>query len=231
MMRLVCNTAVRPLSGADKRRQLAQFIGMIKYRTSLHTVGAKEDRIALNSLKSRLPSRSEALSVYSIFVFFVFSWTLYRTSWYVPSWLEYLSIWSVLIIVAYVLAFALFESACLLALVVFFSLFFPLKLFKEKYVLQGSCLALLLSIGAVLVQRKINLVYRLELWQLVAYPLVGLFASVLLVVLLAFLFNRFPLLSRLVNAGIERMVIFVYLYVPLGVLALLVVLARNITGF
>ena len=30
---------------------------------------------------------------------------------------------------------------------------------------------------------------------------------------------------------VERMVIFVYIYVPLGLLALLVVLARNIIGF
>lgn len=192
---------------------------------------SKEDQIALNSLKSRLPSAPEALSVFSIFVFFVFSWTLYRAFWYVPSWLEYLSVWSILVIVAYVLAFALFESAFLLALVVFFSLFFPLKVFKEKYALQGSSLALLLSVGAFLLQRKINLVYRLELWQLLAYPLVALFASVVLVVLLAFLFNRFSLLGRLVNAVVERMLIFVYLYVPLGVLGLLVVLVRNIIGF
>ena len=182
-------------------------------------------------MKSRLPTRSEAVSVFSIFVFFIFSWTLYRTSWYVPSWLEYLSLWSVLIVIAYVLAFALFESAGMLALVVFFSLFFPCKVFKEKYILQGSSLAVLISVGAVMLQRKINLVYRLELWQLVAYPLVGLLASVLLVVLLAFLFTRFPALAPLINAMVERMVIFVYIYVPLGLLALLVVLVRNIIGF
>jgi hypothetical protein len=181
-------------------------------------------------LKSRLPSRSEALSVLSIFVFFVFSWTLYRASWNVPSWLEYLSVWSILIIVAYVLGFALFESACLLVLVVIFALFFPRKVFKEYYTLQGGLLAGLLSVGALLLQRKINLVYRLELWQLVAYPLLGLLAAVLLVLLLAYLFRRFPPLSRLVAALVERMLIFVYIYVPLGVLGLLVVLIRNIIG-
>ena len=192
---------------------------------------AKEDRIALDSLKSRLPTRSEALSVYSIFVFFVFSWTLYRAFWNVPSWLEYLTIWSVLIIIAYVLAFALIESAALLVLVVLFSLIFPRHVFKEKYVLLGSSLAVFLSVGAFLLQRKINLVYQLELWQLLAYPPVGLLLSLLLVLLLAFLFDRFPSLARLVSAGIERMVIFVYIYVPLGFLSLLVVLVRNIIGY
>jgi len=154
----------------------------------------------LNYLKSRLPSRSEALAVFSIFIFFVFSWTLYRVAWYAPSWLEYLSLGSVLIIIAYVLAFALLESAGLLALVVLFSLFFPPRYFKEQYALQGSSLAALLSIGAALLQRKINLVYRLELWQLLVYPLVGLLACIALTLLLAFLFNRLPLLTRLANA-------------------------------
>ncbi len=112
-----------------------------------------------------------------------------------------------------------------------FALFFPRKLFKEQYALQGGLLAGLLSVGAVLLQRKINLVYRLELWQLVAYPLVGLLAAVMLVVLLAYLFRRLPRLSRLVTALLERMLIFVYIYVPLGLLGLLVVLIRNIIGF
>ena len=185
----------------------------------------------MNCLKSRLPSRSEALAVFSIFIFFVFSWTLYRVAWYTPSWLEYLSIWSVLIIIAYVLAFALLESIGALALVVLFSLIFPSRFFKEKYALQGSSLAAVLSIGAALLQRKINLVYRLELWQLIVYPLAGLLACVLLILLLAFLFRRFPLFSRLANALLERMLIFVYLYTPLGLLGLLVVLARNLIGF
>ncbi len=191
----------------------------------------KEDRLPLNSLKSRLPASSEALSVFSIFVFFVFSWALYRASWYVPSWLEYLTIWSILVIIAYVLAFALIESAAMLGLLVFFFLFFPKKILKAKYALLGSSLAVLLSVGAFLLQRKINLVYRLELWQLVVYPLAGLLAAVLLVLLLAFLLDRFPRLSRLLAAVLDRMVIFVYIYVPLGLLALLVVLVRNIIGF
>jgi hypothetical protein len=191
----------------------------------------KEDRLPLDSLKSRLPTRSETVSVFSIFVFFVFSWALYRTAWYIPSWLEYLTIWNVLVIIAYVLASSLIESAIMLGLVVLFSLFFPKKIFKVNYVLLGSSLAVLLSLGAFLVQRKINLVYRLEFWQLVVYPLVGLLLSFLFVWLLSFLFDRFPRLSRLVTAVVDRMVVFVYIYVPLGLLALLVVLVRNIIGF
>jgi len=148
--------------------------------------------------------------------------------WYVPSWLEYLNIWRVLIISAYVLAFALIESLFMAGLLVMFSLLFPRHLFKDQFIVIGSSLAALTSIGAVLLQRKINLVYRLEVWQILVYPFVFLVTIGLSVWALAFLFERIPLLSRIVATIAERMTGFLYLYVPLGVAGLMVVLARNI---
>jgi len=148
--------------------------------------------------------------------------------WYVPSWLEYLNIWRVLIISAYVLAFALIESLFMAGLLVMFSLLFPRHLFKDQFIVIGSSLAALTSIGAVLLQRKINLVYRLEVWQILVYPFVFLVTIGLSVWALAYLFERIPLLSRIVATIAERMTGFLYLYVPLGVAGLMVVLARNI---
>jgi len=148
--------------------------------------------------------------------------------WYVPSWLEYLNIWRVLIISAYVLAFALIESLFMAAFLVMFSLLFPRHLFKDQFILTGSSLAALVSIGAVLLQRKINLVYSLESWQILVYPLIFLVVMVLLVWLFAFLFARIPLLRRVTAMIAERMTGFLYLYVPLGVAGLMVVLVRNL---
>lgn len=113
-------------------------------------------------------------------------------------------------------------------LLVMFSLLFPRHLFKDQFIVIGSSLAALTSIGAVLLQRKINLVYRLEVWQILVYPFVFLVTIGLSVWALAFLFERIPLLSRIVATIAERMTGFLYLYVPLGVAGLMVVLARNI---
>ncbi len=148
--------------------------------------------------------------------------------WYVPSWLEYLNVWKVLTISAYVLAFALVESLFMVGLLVLFSLLFPRHLFKDQFIQQGSSLAALTSISAVLLQRKINLVYRLESWQILVYPLIFLVALGLLVWLLAFLFERIPFLKYIIAALAERMTAFLYLYVPLGAVGLIVVLVRNI---
>jgi hypothetical protein len=161
-------------------------------------------------------------------VFIVFSWTLYRTFWWVPSWLEYLSAWSVLIIIAYVMAFALVESLALMALMVLLSLILPRRVFKDQFILQGSTLTAALGLGAFLIQRNVSRIYRLELWQTLAYPVLVVAGILALVFISYFVFSRIALLSRLALAIAERMTIFAYLYVPLGLIGLIVVVARNL---
>lgn len=181
-------------------------------------------------IKDRFPARQQLLPVFAIFVFFGFSWALYRMFWYVPSWLEYLNIWKVFTIAGYVLAFALVESLTMLGFMLLFSLFFPARIFKEKYIAIGSSLAVLISLGAILIQRQINQVYRLELWQLAVYPLAYLIGLTSLVFVFSWLFNRVPFLYRIANSIAERMTIFTYLYVPLGLVGMILVIGRNLFG-
>lgn len=150
--------------------------------------------------------------------------------WYIPSWLEYLSVWKVLAIAAYVLGFALVESLVMLGFVFCFMLLFPARIFRGNYTALGSSLAALISIGAVMIQRQISLVYRLDLWQVVVYPFAGLIGLALFTLLLAWVFNRFSLPLRIVNSLAERMTVFAYLYVPLGAIGVLVVVVRNLLG-
>jgi hypothetical protein len=181
-----------------------------------------------NKFKAKLPSRQEALAVFSVIVFIVFSWSLYRTFWWIPSWLEYLSIWSILVIIAYVMAFALFESLAMMGLMLVLCLIIPRNAFKDQFIAQGSILSLLLGLGAFLIQRDVGVIYRLELEQTLLYPALILAGMVIVVYFLSFSFKKIPLLSRLALAAAERMTIFVYLYIPLGLIGLLVVVARNL---
>jgi hypothetical protein len=181
-----------------------------------------------SSLKAKLPSRQEALAVFSVIVFIVFSWALYRVFWWVPSWLEYLSIWSILIIVSYVLGFALVESLAVFVLVVILSLLFPREYFKDQFIVQGSALSAMLGLVAFLVQRKVGLIYKLELWQTLAFPILILIGALLLVFIFSFVLKRYQRLSRLLLTAAERMTVFAYLYVPLGLIGMLVVIVRNL---
>ena len=179
-------------------------------------------------LRAKLPSRQEALTVFSVVLFIVFSWALYRTFWWVPSWLEYLSVWGILVIFAYVAAFALVESLVILALLIGLGLLLPRKIFKDQFIVQGSALSLLLGLGAFLIQRNVGVIYRLKLEQTLLYPALILGAAILLVFISSFLFKRIHILSRFAQAVAERMTIFAYLYVPMGLIGLLVVVIRNL---
>jgi hypothetical protein len=184
----------------------------------------------VDGFKRRIPSRQEIFPVLSVFIFFAFSWSLYRTFWYVPSWLEYLNIWKVLIIAAYVAAFALIESLFMTGLLLLFSLFFPQRFFKDRFVFQGASLAGLISLAAFLLQRKINLVYRLELWQLGLFPVLLFLGLVIAAMLLNLIFIRIPALARFVGGLAERLTVFAYFYIPLGLVGLVVVIVRNLFG-
>jgi hypothetical protein len=179
-------------------------------------------------LAARLPTRAEALPVFSIFVFLIYSWALYRMFWYMPSWLEYLSIGSILIIAAYTLGFALIESVVMMGAALFLCLIFPARLFRQQFVAQGSALALALGAGAYLVQRQVSMIYDWKVWQVYAGIGAVLAAMIILILVTAWLFRRFSRLPHLLCAFAERMTIFAVLYIPLGVIGLVVVIIRNL---
>lgn len=148
--------------------------------------------------------------------------------WQIPSWLGYLSLWTVLTLGAYVLSFALFESLILLGLIVLLSLVFPKKMIGDKFVAQGSLWAITISLGAYLIQRRIGLIYKLAFEQLIVYSLALVGGMLVLLVIYAILLDRLGFLSRWVEVFAERMTVFAYIYIPLGVLSLALVILRNL---
>jgi len=181
-----------------------------------------------SNLITHLPSREDALPVYSIVIFTIFGWTLYRLFWYIPSWLEHLSISSILITAAYILSFALLESAAIFSLLCLFSLIFPRRLFRDRFVSQSCSIVILLGVGAYLFQRKVKVMYRLSFVELMIYPVVIILCTLIVILIFGYFFKRFEILSKLIDAFAEKMTVFTYVYLPLGLLGLLVVLIRNL---
>ena len=182
----------------------------------------------IHRLRDKLPSRQEGLLVFSIVVFIDFTWMLYRFFYQVPSWLGYLKIWGVLVIAAYALSFALLESLIFMAFIVLLSLIFPARHMKDKFVVQGATLAVAIGMGAVLLQRKITIISRLEVWQILVFALAFLILLALLILVSSLLFERFGVVAHLIYAAADRMTLFTYLYVSLGLLGLVVVVLRNL---
>jgi len=180
------------------------------------------------SLKSKLPTRQEVLPVFSIIIFFVFTWTLYVMFYYLPSWLGDMYTRDILILSTNVFTFALLESLIILGGMVLLALLLPARFFKDKFVAQGGFLAVLVSLAAYLIHPKLVDALPLRLLYLVQIPIIALAGIIILMVLLSFLFDRLPGLTRVVNAFAKGMTIFAYIYLPLGLLSLFVVLLRII---
>jgi hypothetical protein len=171
------------------------------------------------SLSARLPSREQILPVFAVTVFVVFSWTLYRMFWYIPSWLGDFDMLGVLSISAYVLAFALFESALIFGILLLLVILLPSKWFKDTFVPTGCTLMTIIGFSAYLLQRKMRIVYKLELWQLIMYPILVLSAIFILIFMLSWIYTRFEILENIANTIAERMIVFLYIYIPLSALS------------
>lgn len=181
-----------------------------------------------SAIARQIPDRRQVFPVFSLIVFFVFTWALYRISYQVPSWLGYLSLWNVILLLVYVLAAALVESVIMLGFVLFTCLVFPTRFFKEIFIAQGSALVVLLSLAALLIQFNISLIYSINLWQLIVYNLLFLVALAAMVLLFASLLKRLYRLRTLLEALATRMMVFGYCYTTIGLISLMVVLVRII---
>lgn len=179
---------------------------------------------ALATYSKRLPNRDEVAPVFAAFIFPIFSWSIVWFFQKMPGWLPYLSIAKVLSIFAYVQAFALFESVLFLSLLVLLAAVLPTRFFRDIFSAQGSMIAFALTFWVIIFQ-IVNTTTetwppgRLLLWA------ICLSASLMLLHLLV---RRSKPVARITTAIAERLTVFLYIYVPLGLLGIAIVVVRNV---
>lgn len=139
-----------------------------------------------------------------------------------PAWLYYLEIWEIISIFAYTQAFALLESIVVLLAVLLAAVILPV-LFRGRFVAIGSILVLLTSVLTIFVQHQDNALRTLAL-----VPLLFGLGILLVLVLLLFLIYRQKRVQELVEAFAERVSALLYLYLPMSLIGLVIVVIRNV---
>jgi len=178
----------------------------------------------MSTFKSNFPTRAQITNVFGVIVFIVFTWSLYRMTWFLPSWLKG-SIQDVLTTSSFVMVFALFESLIILGTLLLFAFLLPVKVYRDTFVPTSTTLLTILACFSVyLLQSKVDIIYQLELRELVLYPILILVAVIILVFLLSLIFNRFESPARIISSIAERMTVFLYIYLPLSILSILIIL-------
>ena len=172
---------------------------------------------------NRLPKLSQIASVYAVIVLVIYIWTILWSFWKLPSWLFFLSIGEILTIYAYSFATNLLESLLILCLPLGLGVILPRKWFLDVFVSRGVIVVLSVLGFAAYILTQFNSREDYPGNVIRSFPLV-LLASLVL----AFLAGKVKILTRVVDFFSEQATVFLYLSIPLSLIAVSVVLVRVI---
>jgi len=173
----------------------------------------------------RLPSFTEILPVYAVAATPVFAWTITIWLWKLPSWLNYLTPGEVAGIFSYAMMTALIESLLILCLLLLLCLVLPLRSFRDQFVVRGTWLAVGLAVCVLGngVWRGMTRYTYAEI-SLILWSLVGL----IFIVALTFVSVKVRFMAQAAIWLSDRLTVFLLVFIPLSLLSLLVVIARNV---
>ncbi|MBI3153655.1 MAG: hypothetical protein HYZ21_16100 [Chloroflexi bacterium] len=180
---------------------------------------------SLHVLASRLPGWREIPFVFGGVVFAIYGWAVRGFLYQVSSLYLYHTLGEIFNVFFYLMAFALLESLFVMGALILAAFILPGKWFKEGFIYKGFIAAWVGSIAMIRLEYYLfSLNYAVPSMS-VLYGGMGIALLVLLVLLL--LFQNILRLQRFLLMVEERMQIFTYLYIPLGILSLILVLLRT----
>lgn len=106
------------------------------------------------SIEDRLPSKKEALLVFSACIFPIHIWITIVFLYNFPSLLLKANTWQIIGVLAYALVFALIESLLLFGFLVLLAGVLPRSFFRERFVYLGTLLALVIAVFALLINTQ-----------------------------------------------------------------------------
>jgi hypothetical protein len=175
----------------------------------------------------RLPDRQKILGVYAVIVFLVYSWTLVISFYKFPSWTFYLTVGQILSVYAYAFSVNLLESILVLAGILFLDLTLFLALRNmEEFQSRSIFLFLVVASSSMFRLASFQDYGAIEAflsgeatWWLVVFSL-GMAISVAA--------SKIKWVRNFLEAIAERTVVFLYIYIPLSLVSLVIVVVRNI---
>jgi|SRR5215208_6302628 len=177
------------------------------------------------ALRKKLPPFHETWRLYATIVFLVYGWTSLAFFWKVPSWLYFLDSGEIVSILAYALSSTVFESVIILLLFVLASLVLPASWLRNKFVIRGSIVFYSLTFWVVFLTLSslLQLPTTNDLLTFaMGFPLTAGLGMILV--------DKIPLVYRFMDYLSKQLTIFLYLWLPLSVVGILILIVRNIGG-
>jgi hypothetical protein len=171
----------------------------------------------------KIPNESAAESVYAVTVILIYGWTAYWFIWKLPSWIYYLSITEILTIAAYSALANLFESLLIFSAPLVLTIIFPKQWFFDRFVSTGGLLVLLIGGYLIYFPSVSN-----SAGSFSYAPLIRAVVFFIIAIGLSISASRVRVLANLIETFADRAKVFLYLSLPLSILSVFVIVARNL---
>lgn len=183
----------------------------------------------MKNIQERIPNKLQIVHVFASITFPVYSWATYWALHFVPSLLKSLTILETLIVIAYVYVTALVEIIVLLLSLLIFTVIMPITWLKKGFVAKGTVLMWLIFISAIVAQYNIGYIrVRSDLRDFMIYIPIVIGIWIVLMLVFSFLISRFPGVEKSVDSLSHRLIAFLYIYIPISILSLIIVIVRNL---
>jgi hypothetical protein len=179
--------------------------------------------MALRPIFNRLPPRQSLLSVLAVIMFMVYTWTLYVYVQTLPYWLRFLNVPELISVLSYALLVDFLESFALFCLLAVICVILPSSFLKSVFDVRGAVFAISL-LGAIMFYLNYPASTSWHLFQLIALSA----GTLLVVILLSFVSAKIHFVVTAAKWLSENIIVFLYVYLPLTVIAFFVVLIRNL---
>jgi hypothetical protein len=176
----------------------------------------------------RFPKSQDILQVYAVIAVMLSGWTITAFLWKLSAWLLLLNLGEIFTIFSYSMVANLLESLIVLLLLLTASVLLPPRILRDDFAVRGGILSIGL-IGALIAFVGLHMQFGIESGIKL---LIGPLAVLLLTVILLGSPPKFPVVRFFHSAVLwisDRMIVFLYILMPLFIVLLAYVIFRNIT--
>jgi hypothetical protein len=150
---------------------------------------------------------------------------LYHFVWKTPSWLYFLSVGDVFVLLGRALFSTLLESLSFMALLLGVCFVLPAKFMRTKFILRASALTLSLLAWIVYFESIASLIVPPAIILIVWSALVALTVPAIV-----YLAGRFPVVERVFVWLDDRLIVFLYLTIPTSLISGALIFIRSLIG-
>lgn len=172
---------------------------------------------------NKIPRREKIIPVFAVIVMMLYTWSLLHFFWRLPSWLNFSTLGQIATLFSYMVNVNLIESVLVLLGLITLCVIFPSSWFYDRFV-TGAVSLVLFALGGLMALNQ----YMLDDILSPEKMLARFAAFVAAIFVLTFLVDRVSILKMGLEELANRMVVFLYIWMPISALSLLTMAIRNI---